>query len=159
MSTALRPMSTAELLDRTFNLYRNHFLLFAGIAVGQAVCIVLGIIFVIPMGAVLPLGKLNSPDPFTVLSVFGVYSLIVLLFFLIGYAMAVGATTYAVSRIHLGYAASIRDSYREVRPMVWRTLRIVITLFLRFLGAVILAEMLLYFGAIALVTAIASPPM
>src|SRR5215467_4042514 len=163
MSTALRPMSTAELLDRTFNLYRNHFLLFAGIAVGQAVCIVLGIILVIPMGAVLPLGKLNSPDPFTVLSVFGVYSLVILLFFLIGYAMATGATTYAVSRIHLGYTATIRDCYREIRPLVWRTLRIVISVFVRFLGAVILTEFLIFVGTWFLIPpllrAMGDPPM
>ena len=163
MSTALRPMSTAELLDRTFNLYRNHFLLFAGIAVGQAICILLGIIFVIPMGAVLPLGRLNSPDPFTVLSVFGVYSLIVLLFFLIGYAMAIGATTYAVSRIYLGYSATIRGSYREIRPLIWRTLRIVISLFVRFLGAVILVEFFIFVGTAfllpPLLRAMGNPPM
>jgi len=156
-------MSTAELLDRTFNLYRNHFLLFAGIAVGQAVCIVLGIILVIPMGAVLPLGKLNSPDPFTVLSVFGVYSLVILLFFLIGYAMATGATTYAVSRIHLGYTATIRDCYRQIRPLVWRTLRIVISVFVRFLGAVILTEFLIFVGTWFLIPpllrAMGDPPM
>src|SRR5215471_11262391 len=33
MTTALRPMTTGEILDRTFNLYRNNFILFAGIAV------------------------------------------------------------------------------------------------------------------------------
>lgn len=33
MDSFLRPMSTSEILDRTFNLYRNNFLLFAGIAV------------------------------------------------------------------------------------------------------------------------------
>jgi len=33
MTTPLRPMSTGEILDRTFNLYRNNFVLFAGIAV------------------------------------------------------------------------------------------------------------------------------
>ena len=32
MATVLRPLSTSELLDRTFHLYRNHFLLFVGIA-------------------------------------------------------------------------------------------------------------------------------
>lgn len=147
MSIALRPMSTAELLDRTFNLYRNHFLLFAGIAVGQAVCIVLGILFVIPIGAVLPLGKLDSFDPITIATTFGVYSLVILLFFLIGYAMATGATTYAVARIHLGQNATIRESYREIRPLVWRTLRIVITIFLRFFGAGILAYILALAGA------------
>ena len=28
MITVLRPLSTSELLDRTFHLYRNHFLMF-----------------------------------------------------------------------------------------------------------------------------------
>ena len=31
MTTALRPLSTGELLDRTFSLYRSHFGLFLGI--------------------------------------------------------------------------------------------------------------------------------
>ena len=31
MTTALRPLSTGELLDRTFSLYRSHFGLFIGI--------------------------------------------------------------------------------------------------------------------------------
>src|SRR5215469_11764018 len=31
MTTALRPLSTGELLDRTFSLYRSHFGLFVGI--------------------------------------------------------------------------------------------------------------------------------
>ncbi len=33
MDLALRPMSTSQLLDRTFHLYRNNFVLFAGIAI------------------------------------------------------------------------------------------------------------------------------
>src|SRR5256885_8854898 len=33
MDLALRPMSTSQVLDRTFYLYRNHFVLFAGIAI------------------------------------------------------------------------------------------------------------------------------
>jgi hypothetical protein len=32
MITVLRPLSTSELLDRTFHLYRNHFLTFVGIS-------------------------------------------------------------------------------------------------------------------------------
>lgn len=163
MNTALRPMSTAQLLDRTFNLYRNHFLLFAGIALGQAGCIVLGILVTIPLGAVLQLGGFNSVDLFTVLRTFGVYSLVILFFFLIGYAMAMGATTYAVARMHLGYTANIRDSYREVRPMIWRTMRIVISVFLRFFLAVILIEVLIYIGVLALIPALirvmGTPPM
>jgi hypothetical protein len=36
--TLLRPMSTGEILDRTFNLYRNNFVLLAGIAVLPQPC-------------------------------------------------------------------------------------------------------------------------
>ena len=32
MVTVLRPLSTSELLDRTFYLYRNHFIVFLAIA-------------------------------------------------------------------------------------------------------------------------------
>ena len=32
MSTLLRPLSTSKLLDRAFFLYRNNFVVFAGIA-------------------------------------------------------------------------------------------------------------------------------
>ncbi len=31
MATVLRPLTTGELLDRTFSLYRSHFVLFLGI--------------------------------------------------------------------------------------------------------------------------------
>jgi hypothetical protein len=37
MAESLRPMSTGQLLDHTFTLYRKNFLLFVGIAtVGPA---------------------------------------------------------------------------------------------------------------------------
>ena len=38
MTTALRPLSTGELLDRTFYLYRNHFALFVGIFALPQLC-------------------------------------------------------------------------------------------------------------------------
>ena len=139
MNTALRPMSTGEVLDRTFHLYRNHFLLFSGISVGQVVFLVLGILAVIPMGALLPLSNFNSVDPFTILGTFGVYSLIIFLFFGAGYAIVLGATVYAVSKVHLGQPATIRASYREIRPLVLRTLRIVLSVFIRYVGTVILS--------------------
>src|SRR5215469_5207785 len=98
MSTVLRPMSTGEVLDRTFNLYRNHFLLFSGIAISQVACVLVGILVMVPMGAVLPLSLLNSVDFITVIETFGIYSTIFLVFFMIGYAFALGATIFAVSK-------------------------------------------------------------
>ena len=45
MNPALRPMTTAELLDRTVQLYRRHFWLFAGIAtVGPALSLMVEIL-------------------------------------------------------------------------------------------------------------------
>src|SRR5271167_1996115 len=41
MISPLRPMSTGEILDRTFNLYRNNFALFAGIGVLPAALILI----------------------------------------------------------------------------------------------------------------------
>lgn len=42
MSVVLRPLSTSELLDRTFFLYRNNFLVFAGIATIPVLALRLG---------------------------------------------------------------------------------------------------------------------
>ena len=42
MDTVLRPMSTSQVLDRTFSLYRQNFLLFAGIAALPPALLLLG---------------------------------------------------------------------------------------------------------------------
>ncbi len=55
--------------------------------------------------------------------------------YLAAHAFAIGATVYAVSQVHLGQAATIRESYRVIRPMVWRIVRIVLTIAVRFTGA------------------------
>jgi hypothetical protein len=39
MATLLRPLTTGELLDRTFSLYRNHFVLFVGISALPHLCV------------------------------------------------------------------------------------------------------------------------
>jgi hypothetical protein len=39
MATALRPLATGELLDRTFSLYRSHFALFLGIFALPNLCV------------------------------------------------------------------------------------------------------------------------
>ena len=50
MDSTLRPMSTSQVLDRTFFLYRKNFALFAGVAaVTPALSILLQLAFV-PLG-------------------------------------------------------------------------------------------------------------
>jgi len=159
MNTALRPMSTGEVLDRTFNLYRNHFLLFSGIAISEVVCVLVGILLLIPMGAVLPLSMLNSLDPIVVMETFGVYSMVIFIFSMVGYALALGATIFAVSKVHLGQPATIRDSFRELRPVGLRVVRILMSVTLR----CVLAGVLTYVLVVALVglvvRSIEIPPM
>lgn len=157
--TALRPMSTGEVLDRTFNLYRNHFLLFSGIAISQVACVVIGILVMIPLGAVLPLSLLNSIDFITVIETFGIYSTIFLIFFMVGYAFALGATIFAVSKVHLGQNATIRGSFRELRPVGLRVVRILMSITLRWVGAVVLTYVVVFLLASAVVRSIEIPPL
>ena len=135
MDSTLRPMSTSQVLDRTFHLYRNNFWLFAGIsALPPAVLLVaqIGFIFLTAI-TITRLGNLATGIGFTV----GVILLVVL--YLLALALATGATVYAVSRLHLGHAVRIVESYRVIRPIVWRIVHIVITIFIRFIGASLIA--------------------
>ena len=135
MDSTLRPMSTSQVLDRTFHLYRNHFLLLAGIsALPPAVLLLAQAGFVVL--AAIP-GAKPGLFPAEAGLVLGIIALVVA--YLIALALATGATVYAVSRVHLGQATTIRESYRVIRPLLWRIVRIVISVGVRFSGAVAVA--------------------
>lgn len=135
MDSTLRPMSTSQVLDRTFHLYRNHFLLLAGIsALPPAVLLLAQTGFVLL--ALIPGPKLDF-FPSEAALVLGIIALVVA--YLVALAFATGATVYAVSRVHLGQAATIRESYRVIRPLLWRIVRIVVSIAVRFTGAVAVA--------------------
>ena len=130
MDSTLRPMSTSQVLDRTFHLYRNHFLLLTGISALPPAVLLLG-----QAGLVLTAifsSKLGFFPAEAALAL-GVITLIVA--YLVALAFATGATVYAVSRVHLGQATTIRESYRVIRPFLWRIVRIVISVGVRFAGA------------------------
>lgn len=131
MDSTLRPMSTSQVLDRTFHLYRNHFLLLAGIsALPPAVLLLAQAGFVLL--TLIPGPKLDFFLSEAAL-VLGIIALVVA--YLVALAFATGATVYAVSRVHLGQAATIRESYRVIRPLLWRIVRIVVSVAVRFTGA------------------------
>ncbi|HLY99336.1 MAG TPA: hypothetical protein VKT33_09750 [Candidatus Angelobacter sp.] len=135
MTTELRPMSTGEVLDRAFHLYRSYFPLFAGMGASYAACVVIGTLIVvwIPLGPVIGiLGVL----------LLAVVELVFVLLALIGLALAGGATIYAVSQIYLGREATIRDSYTAVRPLIFRLARVQLSKCFRFLGRLIRAQFL-----------------
>lgn len=151
MTIALRPMTTGELLDRTFSMYRNNFVLFAGISALAALTLVGGTILLTVLGITLPAAGAKF-DPQTVLPTLGLYFLVLGLFYLIGASLATGATIYAVSKVHLAQPVTISESYRTVSPLLGRIILIVLSIILRMIGVFVLV----YLVAIALTLAAAS---
>jgi hypothetical protein len=117
-------MSTSQLLDRTFHLYRNNFLLFAGIAalppgmllVVQFIALVLGRFA----------GQLLERAGIAVVLVAVLSGVVFLVVYLLGSALATGATVYAVSCAHLGNPVTIVESYRAVSSLTLRIIGIIL---------------------------------
>jgi hypothetical protein len=107
MTTALRPLSTGELLDRTFSLYRGHFVLFVAIfalphlAVLAFQCV--AVAFQIP--------GTNLSRLFTNLA----WSWGAILLSMVASAASQAATVIAVSNVHLDRPASVTDSFARIK--------------------------------------------
>lgn len=118
----LRPLSTGEILDRTFTLYRRNFWLYAGLsAMAAAVAAILQIAqyamrgFLEPANQATP-GHVNFQPLLISLAVIMVVSL----FFLAAYSVTQAATMAAVSSIYLGHETSIGGSLRKIRGAWFR---------------------------------------
>jgi hypothetical protein len=114
----LRPLSLGELLDRTFFLYRRHFLLFIGIA-----AIPQSLVFIMNLATtLLPVltravasGRMPSSGLAAAAIGGGVFALVAVFVGLVAFLFSVGATVFAVSEIYTGRQTSIRESLRRVR--------------------------------------------
>jgi MFS family permease len=134
-TTTLRPMSTGQVLDRTFNLYRRNFVLFFGIAMLPPALMLL--IQLLPL-AVTPLAQAGSSFA-AGLAVAAFAGMIVFFFvWLMGYAVAQAATVYAVSAAHLGRPITISQSYGKVRGRYLRILGLIFLIFLIGAGSAVL---------------------
>jgi hypothetical protein len=116
MEISLRPMSLGEILDRTAEIYRTHFLLFAGIASVYA-----GTLLVVGLAQTgieewLRLAHMNR----ALLWASGVSILVTYLFIFIFGGIATAANNRAVAWLHLGQPASIRGAYRSILPRIGR---------------------------------------
>jgi hypothetical protein len=139
----LRPLSLGELLDRTFFLYRRHFLLFVGIA-----AIPYSFFFVINLGtALVPVlttavasGRIQTTGVTAAAIGGGLFALVAALVGFIAFLFSVGATVFAVSEIYTGRQTSIRESLRRVRGYAG-------TIF----GVLFLSGLILIAGFIALI--------
>jgi hypothetical protein len=129
MNSQLRPLSLGELLDRTFQLYRQHFMLFVGIvALPQLVLLTAQLA-----------GTLVGTFPPRGLSFAWIWLFALAVVSLFAAMMIQGATIVAVSQLQLGRPVSIGLAYERVRgrivSLVFLTLGIG---FLTFLGFILL---------------------
>src|SRR5258708_2922367 len=128
MDLTLRPMSTSQVLDRTFSLYRQNFILFAGITALPPALLLIGQLLLLIV--VNPLSKTPmSGDSATAIAKVLVASIgyfVFLVLALLGYAFAAGATVLAVSRLHLGHSTTIAEAYRLILPYFGNILGIVV---------------------------------
>jgi hypothetical protein len=98
----LRPLSTGEILDRTFTLYRQHFLFFIGLAAIPRLPTIIGNVFQTQWLAEPEVGI------YTTVSVTAVIYVLAL----VGYLISQGATVLGVSEVYLGRSTTIAESLR-----------------------------------------------
>jgi hypothetical protein len=110
MTTRLRPLSTGELLDRTFSLYRSHFAVFLGIVALPHFCVFafqcLALVFQRP-------GTSMSGMSRTL-----VWGLGGALLNIAVSAVSHAATVIAVSQVHLDRPAGVIDSFSKVKGRI-----------------------------------------
>jgi hypothetical protein len=107
MTTALRPLTTGELLDRTFSLYRRHFGLFLGIfAIPHLFVLAFQCLGVALEPASTQLSNILSRLPW----IYGA----MILSWIFG-AVSQAATVMAVSQVHLDHPTSVVDAYSRVK--------------------------------------------
>jgi hypothetical protein len=123
MTASLRPLTTGQLLDRTFQTYRQNFLLFAGIsALPHAFLLVLQLstLGVAGESAGLRTGH-QTVDPKLALLA-GLVALGTLFVQVVMNSIATAATTFGVSDIYLEKETSISACFARVKGKIGRVI-------------------------------------
>jgi hypothetical protein len=111
METSLRPLSLGEILDRTAQLYRANFVLFAGIfAVYCGIGLVLNLLLI----GLEELLKAQQTTAMALITLAAAGFELLILFLLIGPVVA--AISRAVAWVHLGEPATLRGAYLSILP-------------------------------------------
>jgi hypothetical protein len=107
MTTALRPLTLGELLDRAFSLYRQNLIVFIGIvALPNLILLAFQILnTTLVTGTKVDLTRLLT----TLVTLFGV-----LLVSMVTLAVSQAATIIAVSALHLDQPVSIREAFAAI---------------------------------------------
>jgi hypothetical protein len=122
METNLRPLTLGEILDRTAQLYRTHFFLFAGIASVYA-----GVLLVLSLAQIAVQEIMRAQHMTSQLIWVTVAGILVMwpVIVIVG-GLAVAANNRAVAWVHLGEPATIRAAYRSILPRLGRYLWLMI---------------------------------
>ena len=116
MPASLRPLTTGQLLDRTFQTYRQNFTLFAGISAFPALCVLFfQVVF-------LMVSKNGAGDPIKTAAIAGVMTIIFLVVNLVASAISTAATTFGVSDINLDKPTSISACFSRVKGKIGRVI-------------------------------------
>lgn len=120
----LRPLSTGEVLDRTFQIYRSRFALFASLAaLPAAVNFLGGGLQVLVLGTRhLPAAGRDMGLPVTSL----IIQCVTLLMVFVVNGLTLAATTWAVAEIYLGKTASVRRAWGTAMEYWFRYIRVVL---------------------------------
>jgi hypothetical protein len=113
VATVLRPLTTGELLDRTFSLYRMHFVLFLAIFALPHLLVLafqcMTLEFQTPAGGTFELSRVLT----------GVFlSLAAAILSIVASATSQAATVIAVSQVHLDRPAGVMDSFSRVKHQI-----------------------------------------
>ncbi len=146
MPEPLRPLSTGELLDRTFTLYRRNFILFVGIAaLAPAIYLALQAVFVGTTRAA-STSAARSATAFSVTA--GITVLVGAVAWMLGLALTQAATIRGVAAVHLGQSITIGEAYRGLRGRYGRILGVFFSVAIRvFGGAFVLVVAAVALGA------------
>jgi hypothetical protein len=154
METNLRPLTLGEILDRTAQLYRTNFVLFAGIyAVTNGIVLVLFLLFegISPAYRSMMTGQKYQPGVGAAFILLGIAGLLGLLL----YGVSTAAITRAVAWLNLGKPATIRAAYSSILPRLGRYLWLMTLASLIILGIALLAGIALSLVMVAVIAAIA----
>lgn len=124
MSETLRPSTLGEILDRTAQLYRRNFWLFAGVAA-------------LPIGAMFAIGAIaaaliaaaaaafrttNSSSPVAIGFVAVAAAVVVMPLYIAAAVFSYAGLTEAAEKVQRGEKMTIRGVLKSVRPWFWRYL-------------------------------------
>ena len=139
-------MTTGQVLDRTFQIYRSNFAVLAGVGVLLPTLLLLQRVAFIPLGYPMSRGA-QFANPVRYWTLTSEYLGSWMLVYMIGHALAGAATVYAVSKLHLGEAVTIRECYGKTLRRFPTVLRIAWNLYLR----VVIAGVLTYVACVMVV--------